>query len=252
MKTLKVIIIDDEKEACELLESYAKSLSPENLELLGRAHTVESGAQLIEATQPDLVFLDVKLSPGSGFDILNHFEHIDFQVIFTTAHQEYAVKAIRFAAIDFLLKPIDIHEFEAAISRAREKIATDTQNGRMEVFKEILSNSKASFSRIVLPTIDGFIIEKTDEILFCKADGNYTHFHLRNGQKMVVSKTLKTFESILRDQGFFRGHISYLINIEQIKSFKRHKKGGAIFLNDGTEIPLSESRKKEFMQIFDE
>ena len=252
MKALRAIIIDDEQDACELLEAYAASFIPETLLLLGKAHSVETGIQLIEATKPDLVFLDVKLSPGSGFDILNYFVTVDFQVIFTTAHQEFAVKAIRFAAIDYLLKPIDIQEFEAAVIRAHEKITSIGQNGRMEVFKEILSNSNASFSRIVLPTMDGFLIEKTQEISFCKADGNYTHFHLRNGQKHVVPKTLKIFEAMLQDQGFFRAHISYLVNIEQIKSFRRQKKGGAIFLNDGTGIPLSERRKKEFMQIFSE
>lgn len=249
MKPLRILIIDDEPEAGDLLEScLAEQGLP--VELLGKAHSVKEGIKLIEMHQPDLVLLDVQMSPGSGFDILNHFENIDFKVIFTTAHEEYAINAIRFAAIDYLLKPIDPEELEAAIKRAGEKITAGEATGRMEIFKEIVGNSSDSFSRIVLPTMDGFIIEKTKDIRYCKADRNYTHFFLSDGRKLVVSRTMKVFDKMLSEQGFFRCHVSYLLNLGYVKEFKRRKKGGAIFLTDGVEIPLSESRKAAFLDIF--
>lgn len=256
MKTpIRILIIDDEREACELLEACIEELTIQT-DLLGKAHSVQEGIDLIKLQHPDLVLLDVQLSPGSGFDILNHFEAIDFEVVFTTAHEEYAINAIRFAAIDYLLKPIDPEELENAIVRAGDKMregnqfGKEGQAGRMTVFKEIVGNSNASFSRIVLPTMDGFIIERTEDIKYCQADRNYTQFFLADGRKLVVSRTMKVFDKMLSSQGFFRSHVSYLLNLTYIKEFKRRKKGGLIILDDGTEIPLSESRKKEFLNIF--
>lgn len=258
---IRILIIDDEKEACELLETCVGELSVQ-VDLLGKAHTVQQGIELIELHQPDLVLLDVQMSPGSGFDILRHFEKVEFEVVFTTAYEEYAINAIRFAAIDYLLKPIDPEELERAIRRAEEKITNERKFGeggeqtnslredRMTVFKEIVANSANSYSRIVLPTMDGFIIERTEEIKYCQADRNYTQFYLTDGRKLVVSRTMKVFDKMLSSQGFFRSHVSYLLNLNYIKEFKRRKKGGIIILDDGTEIPLSESRKKEFLNIF--
>ena len=249
MKKLQILIIDDEQDACDLLVDCLQTCGFP-YEISGMAHTVETGIQLIEQTQPDLVLLDVQLSPGTGFDILNHFDQAQFKVIFTTAHEQYAINAIRFSAIDYLLKPIDPNELNLAVSRARDKVLMDSTGLRMDVLKEIISSAGTNFSRIVLPTIDGFKVELTQDICYCQADRNYTCIFLSNGKKYVVSKTLKVYEQMLSNQGFFRTHVSFLLNLAYVKEYKRQKKGGTIFLQDDTEIPLAEGRKKEFLAMF--
>lgn len=249
MNPMRTLIIDDEPEACMLLAECLRSYDRE-LEVAGTAHTVADGIAAIRRLQPDLLFLDVRLSPGSGFDILNAFGEADFGVIFVTAYEEYAINAIRFSALDYLLKPIDPDQLAVAVERALQRNLNQNRKARIDVFRENIANDQHSYSRLVIPTIGGFEVIRTGDIRYCKADRNYTDFFLRDGQKLTSAKTLKMYEEILSAHGFFRAHTSYLINLAFVKSFRRQKKGGNIVLDDGAELPLSEARKKEFMLHF--
>ncbi len=243
---IRTLMIDDEEDARVSLRSYLKHFCP-TVELVGEADSVESGLQAIQDHDPDLVFLDVRLTPGSGFDILQQLPEINFDVIFVTAHDEYAIKAIRFSAIDYLLKPIDIDELVGAVEKVGQQRDTPKHDMQMAIFKETLN---AQFGRIVLPTLEGFVVVEVKNVVRCEADRNYTHFFLTDKRKVTISKTLKVYEELLADNGFFRIHQSHLVNLAQIKEYKRRKKGGIVLLGDGMELPVSDSKKEGFLQKF--
>lgn len=246
---IQTLLVDDEEDARVILRSYL-SMYCENVKVIGEANGVKTGLQAIRSLKPDLVFLDVRLSPGSSFDILHQLEEIDFDIIFTTAHDEYAVKAIRFSAIDYLLKPIDIDELTRAVTKVSEKKREDSRKMRYDIFRENLSILNEQFGRIVLPTMDGFVVVEVKNIVRCEADRNYTHFFFVDGKKTTIPRTLKIYDDLLGNLGFFRAHQSHLINLQQVTEYKRRKKGGIAILRDHTEIPVAENRKDDFIERF--
>ena len=217
---------------------------------MGEAHSIETGLNAIAQYEPELVFLDVRLSPGSGFDILKQLPEIEFEVIFVTAYDSYAMQAIRFSALDYLLKPVDPEELREAVDKITTQKVEGEEQVRYEVFKDNLNARNEQYDRIVLPTLEGFVVQEVQEIIRCEADRNYTHFFLENKRKQVIPRTLKVYDEMLRELGFFRVHQSHLINLKRVKEYKRRKKGGIAILQDGTEIPVSESRKAGFVQQF--
>ena len=243
---IRAIIIDDEEDARVNLRTHLSHFCKE-VEILDEADGIESGLQAIRKYQPELVFLDVRLSPGSGFDILKQLEEIDFEVIFITAHDEYAINAIRFSALDYLLKPVDIAELVSAIKKVGQKQYKLQKNIRYEILKK---NFNEQFSQIVLPTMEGFIVVKVEQIIRCKADQNYTQFILEGNKKIVVSRTLKVYERLLKGFGFLRVHQSHLVNLKQVVEYRRRQKGGTAILKDGIEVPVSDSRKDDFLNRF--
>ncbi|MEZ4824856.1 MAG: LytTR family DNA-binding domain-containing protein [Bacteroidia bacterium] len=246
---IRAIIVDDEEDARVILRSYL-SMYCDTVEVVGEANGVNTGLHAIQTLKPDLVFLDVRLSPGSSFDILHNLEDIDFDIVFTTAHDEYAVKAIRFSAIDYLLKPIDIDELIAAVSKAGGKKREESRKVRYDIFRENLNILNEQYGRIVLPTMDGFVVVEVKNIVRCEADRNYTQFFFADGKKIVIPRTLKIYDELLGNLGFFRAHQSHLINLQQVTEYKRRKKGGIAILRDQTEIPVAENRKDDFIRRF--
>lgn len=248
---LRTILIDDEADARITLRSMLGAHCPE-VQIVGEASGIETGQVVLEKEQPDLVFLDVRLHPGTGFDVLEAIQEPSFQTIFITAYDEYAVRAIKVSALDYLQKPVAPEELIAAVEKVRHWHSHSPQAAnqvRYQVIREFLSYGSHP-RRMVLPTQQGFQVVETDQIIRCEADRNYTCFLLNGGKKVLIPRTLKSYEEILVPAGFFRVHNSHLINIQYIGEYRRRKKGGIVFLKDGTEIPVSESRKISFQQMF--
>lgn len=237
---MRAVIIDDMPAARIALKEDLRSYCPE-VTLVGEAEGVVSGAKLIKELEPDLVFLDVQMPDGSGFDLLEILPTADFKVIFTTASDAFALKAFKFSAIDYLLKPIDPDDLKEAIQRAKTQSSTFE---RLSLLKENMQGSK----KIALNTLEKIQIVKIDAILRCESSVNYTTFYFEDGTKLLVTKTLKEFDKLLSDYTFLRVHQSHLVNTEFIKEFL--KSNGELVMKDGTKVPVSTRKKAVVMEMF--
>ncbi|MGB0934356.1 MAG: LytR/AlgR family response regulator transcription factor [Lishizhenia sp.] len=237
---MRAVIIDDMPAARIALKEDIRSYCPE-IDLIGEADGVVSGAKLIKELAPDLVFLDVQMPDGSGFDLLEIIPNADFKVIFTTASDAFALKAFKFSAIDYLLKPIDPDDLKEAVSRAKTQSSTFE---RLSLLKENIQGSK----KIALNTLEKIQIVKIDAIVRCESSVNYTTFYFEDGTKLLVTKTLKEFDKLLSDYTFLRVHQSHLVNTEFIKEFL--KSNGELVMKDGTKVPVSTRKKALVMEMF--
>lgn len=228
----KAVIIDDVENARISLRSDLEDYC-EQIEVIGEAEGVVSGARLLKELKPDIVFLDIQMRDGSGFDLLEILPEIDFALIFTTSSDEHAIQAFRFSAIDYLLKPIDPDQLIEAVAKA-EKMPSK----RLEVLRSNLGGTQ----RLALNSQDKIRIVELDEVVRCESHGSYTMFYTRDGESILVTKTLKEYDLLLSDLGFLRVHQSHLVNMKYIKEFNKAD-GGQIVLKDRTDIPVS-SRKK--------
>lgn len=247
---LKAIIIDDEYDSREALRMAVEKYC-EEVEIVAICESPEAGLSAIQILKPDLIFLDVQMPHMSGFDLLNRIDPIDFEVIFVTAYDRYAIKAIKFSALDYLLKPVDIDELLTAVQRVRKK-ARDAV--AVNHYKSIIENVKShgqGLGKLAIPTVEGIIFVKIKEITYCEADRNYTILYFSNQEKIIVSKTLKEFESILEDKNFFRVHNSYLINLNHIQKYIKGE-GGYVILSDGSHVDVSRRKKEEFLKVLSE
>ena len=213
------------------------------LELLGTANGVVSGAKLVKQLKPDIVFLDIMMGDGTGFDFLEIVGDLDFKVIFTTASDEHALRAFRYAAVDYLLKPIDPEDLQDAVSRAINQIHTN--NSQIPILKEAYASS--SPEKIALHTQEKVHIVDVSDITRCASDNNCTWFYFKEEKKLLVTKTLKGFEQLLKDQGFLRCHQSHLVNGNFIKEFIKVD-GGYLIMHNGDRIPVSTRRKPHVMK----
>lgn len=236
---IRAVIIDDIPEAISVLKSDLENYCV-NIEVVGSAEGVVTGAKLIRDLKPDLVFLDIQMKDGSGFDLLEIVPDVHFKLIFTTASDEFAVKAFKFAAVDYLLKPIDPDELMDAVSRIEGQ---DKAAQRIDLLKENFVKAK----RIALNTLEKIHIVNVDEILRCESNINYTMFYFTDGTKLLVTKTLKEFDNLLSGHNFIRVHQSHLINTNFIKEFL--KSAGDIVMKDGTKVPVSTRKKQVLMDM---
>lgn len=246
MKTISALIVEDEIHNRETLKSFLKEFCPE-VQLLDTAANVEEAIQKITHHRPELVFLDIELQTGTGFDVLQKVHHLNFHLIFTTAFEQYAIQAIKFSSIDYLLKPIDIDELVLAVQKAVKQLE---QESRQSLFENLLNNLEKSpreAKKICLATSEGIEFIPTDQISHCEANGSYTDFFLTDGRKMMVSKNLKEYENMLTDLNFMRVHNSFLINLEEVKKFVRSE-GGYIVMNGDQHVSISNSRREEFLK----
>jgi len=244
---LTAIIVEDMPQARILLEHDLKTLCPD-IEIIGSADSVVSASKLISTNMPDIIFLDIALGDGTGFDILEIFPNLSSKIIFITAFDEYAIRAFRFSAIDYLLKPIDPELLVKAI--AKVKISFNYSE-KLEVLRETVKTPKFIPSRISLHTIDKIVVVNILDIIRCEADANNTWFFLDNREKIYVTKTLKHFENMLVDYNFIRVHQSHLINFNYIKEFSK-KDGGFIRMKNGNEIPVSVRKRPIILQMFED
>lgn len=237
---IKAVIIDDEPNAREklqlLLERYCTDVA-----IVGSAKDVEEGLAAIRLHAPDLVFLDIEMPVLTGFDLLKELGQIDFEIIFTTAHDHYAIKAIKFSALDYLLKPIDLDQLKEAVQKSAERKAEKKSVVQYRILKENLEKQHATLEQLAVPAQTGMIFIRTGDIVYCEANSNYTKIFLQNGQKIVSSRTLKEYEDLLTDNGFIRIHHSHLINKSYVREYIKGE-GGQVIMKDG--IALSVSRRK--------
>lgn len=241
---LNSIIVEDEETSREILRNYLKKYCP-NVEVLGEASNVEEALVLIRNNELDLVFLDVEMPYGNAFDLLDKVGDIDFETVFVTAYNHYAVDALNAHASYYLMKPISIDELIKAVDYVTEiRTKEDALQDQVLVPKTNSVNGK-----ITIPQLDGFEVINTADILFCKADDNYTEIYLNTNKKKLVSKTLKYFEDALNDSSFARVHKSYLVNVNEIVKYVKGK-GGSVVLSNGKEISVSASRKAELLSYF--
>jgi two-component system LytT family response regulator len=244
-----VLIVDDENQSRALIRKLLADHFPNFI--VEEAATVEEAREKINTIQPQLVFLDVQMRNETGFDLLDQLGKRELAIIFTTAHSEFAVKAFRYSAIDYLLKPIDAEEFVSAVQKAKQQLLHNTAitNGQVEFLQNIVSANNTLPDKLTIPTAEGFILIPVDDILYCRAMSNYTEFYLKQREKIVSSYTLGYYEELLANRHFFRAHRSYLVNLGHIKMYKRGD-GGTITMSDGEEIEVSRNNKEAFLQLF--
>lgn len=240
---IKAVIIDDEAGSIELTGNLLK-LSKAPVQVIGTAHSVESGYQVISSHSPDLVFLDVEMKDGNGFDLLRRFETIDFKVIFITAHQEFAIDAFRFSALDYLLKPLSPLDFAAAVKKAELAIGGDELNLKLQTLLYNINDQSKGRKKVVLKTLDKIYAIYASDIIRFESDGSYTTVYLNDGKKIMVSRLLKEFDEMLAPIGFVRPHQSHLVSIEQVYCFVRSE--SHIVMKDESIVPVS-ARKKELI-----
>ena len=219
--------------------------SAKELKLLQLQISVARGVKAIHEFQPSLVFLDVEMPVHNGFTLFDHFKEPNFNVIFTTAFQKYAIEAFRFSAIGYLLKPIDLEDLKIAIKKARDKREVLATKQKLKALKE---NLNSVCNKLALPTMDGYHFVELKNIIRCEAENNYTFFYLVGGKKILVSKTLKVFANLLEDHNFFRISRSDLVNLNYVDKFGRQK-SPSVTLSDGTKLTISLRRKEAFLKM---
>ena len=236
---MRAVVIDDIADARSGLMKDVTNNCP-HVEIVGEAEGVVSGAKLIKKENPDLIFLDIRMEDGNGFDLLELIDHNNYKVIFTTGADEFAVKAFKYSAIDYLLKPIDIEELKLAIERAN-----DMHENQLDVFNDHIENKNVK--RIALHSLEKIHIVEVEDVIRCESNGNYTFFYLKTEEQILVTKTLKEFDELLSPFDFLRVHQSHLINMNQIKEFNKTD-GGFIVTKDGVQVPVSTRKRTVLME----
>lgn len=238
----KAIIIEDEENGQLVLKTLLNKHCPQ-IDVLAMAASIREAIPLIIHHEPEVIFLDIELPESNGFTLFNHFPANSFKTIFVTAYGEYALKALKLSAVDYLLKPIDPDELIEAVNKL------DNKSNRDEKVNTLLHNINNNLSKIALPTLEGLVFIDVNTIIRCEAQGNYTQFYFTNGNKMLISKTLAYFDDLLNEFSFFRVNRNTLINMNFITKFQRGKKC-YVYLEDNTEIIVSDNKREEFMNIF--
>ncbi len=245
---LKAVIVEDELASRETLTAYLEKYCPD-VDLLAEADSVKSGLEIIKKHKPDVVFLDIEMPYGNAFDLLEQIPEVDFEVVFVTAYSNYAVKALNLSASYYILKPISIDELIKAV----DKIKANRNNTEISIHSKILLDNIQEVNKpnhkIVLPLLNGFEIVHVRDIIRCRANDNFTEFHLKDGSKKLISRTLKFYEELLKDFGFIRIHKSHLINFQYVTKYLKGK-GGMVEMSDGSVVDVSVNRKAEFLEKF--
>ena len=242
---MKLLLVDNEKEIRSVLKELVITCG-RGQHVIEEADGVVSGLEKIHAFKPDIVLLDVEMNDGTGFDLLRQLPQIGFQLIFTTAHNEYAVQAFKFSAIDYLLKPIDPIELNNSLQRAKENINSQTMQKQLAVLMQQVTGRPDMDRQIVIKDIDKTYFLKMNDILYCEAEGSYTKFYISNGEPILVSRNLRYYEELLEPASFFRTHHSCLVNPNKIKVYDRKTDCGTLILEGGYTVPVSQ-RKKDFV-----
>ncbi len=240
---MKALIVDDEVSNRENLQQLLQRYAPD-VQVCALAENVDEAIKAIRAHRPQLVFLDIQLQDQSGFDLLKQLDEINFEIIFVTAYDQYGIQAVKFAALDYLLKPIDIDELKLAVGKARNAVQQKQKNERLDYLLDYLKDDNQVKPRIALPMFGETRYVNINDIVRCEADNTYTRFMLTGGEQILVSKTLKEYADMLVNYGFLRTHQSHLINIAYIKSWLRED-GGSLLLTDQTKIPVSKLKREQ-------
>ncbi len=244
---IKAVIIDDERQSRGLLRKMLDDFC-EGISIIGEAKDVHTGIELLNREDPDLVFLDIEMPKGDGFDILNAFDYADFNVVFVTGYDQFAIKAIKYAALDYLLKPVDLQELQLAIEKLRGRKNVSDNSGRLKFLRQQYENPGDQLKQLILPGRETHVVVLLDNILRIEAKGSYVNIYLVGGKSHLVVNSLSYYESLLPPHIFFRIHKSHLININKIEQFTTGR-SSKVKLIDGTELDIATRRKSAFNQI---
>jgi two-component system, LytTR family, response regulator len=242
---LKAIIIDDEPYSCEILAAMLETDCPQ-VQIVSVCNNGDEGLSAIRQYSPHLVFLDVEMPRMNGFEMLEKLPAVRFHLIFTTSYDQYALKAIRFSALDYLLKPVDREELKKAVRKVEERIQIPVQQ-QLEVLMQKLSQPSQLINKIALPTIDGLQMISINTIIFCESDDNYTRLFLNSSKKLLVTRSLKEIEEMLEPYSFLRVHRSYLVNLNEVEKYIKGE-GGYLMMSEGSKVDVSKQRKEMLLQ----
>ena len=240
---IKAIIVDDEPYCCEALATLLERYCPE-VKVADICYSGEAAIAAIKEQKPQLLFLDIEMPQMNGFELLEKLPEINFELIFTTSYDQYAIRAIRFSALDYLLKPVDREELQKAVQKTINRLSSPLPQ-QLEILLQKINHSSVAVQKIALPTMEGLQMVALDSIISCASDSNYTVFFLKNRQKIIVSRTLKDVEEMLNEHSFFRVHHSYIVNLNEINKYIKGE-GGYLIMSDGSNVDVSRS-KKEFL-----
>ncbi len=249
MPKIKTIIIDDEPGNIATLTKMVAEYCTD-VELLGTANDIHQAEKLIRQHQPDLIFLDIEMPHGNGFDLLNNLAPINFEVVFVTAFNAYAIQAFKYSAVDYILKPVSINDLKNAVIKVRSLLEKHQLNQRIDSLLSNLKTESSGRKKIGIPTLDGIVFEQIDDIMYLQGESSYTTIFLKNNRKEVASKNIGELEDLLPPKLFCRIHKSYLININYIKKYLKGR-GGSVIMEDGTSIEVSARKKDEFLRLFE-
>lgn len=244
---IRAIIIDDEPKGRNLLRELISGKFPE-IQILAQAQNADEGILSIAKYMPDVVFLDINMPGKNGFDMLKEIPEIRFEIVFITAYDKYAIRAFRYHAFDYLLKPIDVEELSNCIERLKEKQLHKDLDERLELLMAQLQHPQQLPDRITINSLDGITLLPITEIIYLEAAGTYTIFYLKNRDKIVSSLNLKEYEELLSDHHFFRVHNSFLINLLEVKKFIKSN-GGSVMMSNGNQVSVSKRRRDEFLKL---
>ncbi|MES2761166.1 MAG: LytTR family DNA-binding domain-containing protein [Bacteroidota bacterium] len=243
---IKAIIIDDETNNQELISNLLSSYA-DNIQVVSVADSVENGYKAIVEQQPDLVFLDIQMPDGTGFDLLKKFEKVNFKVIFVTAHQEYAIEAFKYSALDYLLKPLSPSNLISAIKKVEESFNSDELNLKLKTLLSNITEPAKTKRKIVLKTMERIYSVDLNDVIRFESDGGYTKVYLFDGKRIMVSRTMKEFDDLLTDVGFLRVHNSHLINMNYLFCFEKTE--GHIIMKDESIVPVSNRKKEQLLEL---
>ena len=245
--SIRTLVIDDESAFIGNLEAMLQQ-RPQEIEIIGEARSVAEGLEKIESLEPELVFLDIQMQDGTGFDLLRKCDHQDFKVIFVTAFDRFAIEAFKFSAVDYLLKPVISDDLWAAVARARQELKQSDLRMQMNILVDHVSDLNKSQKKLVLRESDSLHLVKLEDILWCTAEGSYTSFHMVGKRQIMVSTHLKEYEDMLESNGFFRAHRSHLVNLSKIERFDK-REGGIIYLEGNIPLPVSVRKKEKLLKL---
>lgn len=246
--SLKAVIVDDETSSRETLSNYITKYCSD-VRIMGLADSVKTGIDAIKTHNPDIVFLDVEMPYGNGFDLLDEIDEINFATVFVTAFSNYAIKALNISASYYILKPVDIDELINAVEKIKEEKKSNNHLFHSKILAENLQNANKHEHKIVLPLIDGFEVIRVKDVIRIQANDNFSDFHLTNGSRKVICRTLKHYEELLSDFGFLRVHKSHLVNLQYVKRYIKGK-GGQLIMTDNSEVEVAQSKKKQLLDKF--
>ena len=245
---IRTVVIEDEEHSREMLMEMLRDHCRQ-LNVVGNADSVKTGLTTIAEQRPELVFLDIELQSETSFEMLERLPEINFELVFTTAFDHYALKAIKFCAIDYLLKPIDLNELRIAVAKAEKRLNREYLNKNLEVLVNNLKSGSQNNHKIALSTLEGLLFVNVSDIIYCESSGPYTKFILKQADRIVTSRHLKEYETMLSGYDFFRIHKSYLVNLREIQKYVRGE-GGQLIMSNGDALAVSKQRKEDFLNIY--
>lgn len=243
---IKTVLVDDETDSIKVLQRLLSAYCPEVV-VVGKADGVETALHVIQTTKPDIVILDIEMTHGNAFDLLNQLQPIDFQVIFVTAFDNYAIRAFKYSAVDYLLKPVDIDDLRGAVERASRKVQGRSFIDQMETLLYNVETFQLTQQKMAVPTLTGLVFIPIKDIMRFEAKGSYTSIYLTNTDEIVATRNIKEYEDLLPDSIFCRVHNSHIINLHKIQKYHKGR-GGYIIMEDGSNIEVASRRREEFLR----